>query len=77
MAQPLTVQFEVPGDLARFRLPEAVEQRLQQLLSKQDRGSALTEEELGEAQGLVDMAELLTLLRLRAERAALEAAQPG
>ena len=77
MAQPLTIQFEVPGDLGRFRLPEAVDQRLQQLLSNQDRGDPLTDDERAEAQGLVDMAELLTLLRLRTERAARDAVLPG
>ncbi len=70
MAQPITVQLDVPGDLARFRLPAAVDQRLQQLLTTQDGGEPLTEDERAEAQGLVDMAEVLTLLRLRTERAA-------
>lgn len=70
MAQPITVQLDLPGDLAQFRLPAAVDQRLHQLLNKQDSGSPLTDDERAEAQGLVDMAEALALLRLRAERAA-------
>jgi hypothetical protein len=40
------------------------------LLDRQDRGIRLTEAERQEAEGLVDLAELLTLLRLRAERLA-------
>ena len=36
------------------------------LLDKQDRGEPLTEEELAEAEGLVDLAELVSVLRLRA-----------
>jgi len=42
--------------------------RLSELLNRQDEGQPLTTEERAEAQGLVDVAELLTLLRLRAER---------
>jgi len=64
------VQFavEMPDDLARFHLPPAVQARLQELLDRQDRGESLTPEERGEAEGLVELAELLTLLRLRSER---------
>ena len=58
----------MPDDLARFRLPEGVQRRLQQLLDKQDVGVVLTNDEQREAEGLVDLAELLSLLRLRLER---------
>jgi len=66
----MTVQIEVemPGDLARFRLPAAVQQRLDELLDRQDNGGVLTSAERREAEGLVDLAELLSLLRMRAER---------
>ena len=64
-----TIEIDLPNDLARFRLPSAVAARLQTLLDLQDGGQPLTAEERGEAEGLVDLAELLTLLRLRAERA--------
>ena len=77
MAHPLTVQLDVPDDLARFHLPEAVDRRLQQLLGKQDQTGTLSDDERAEAEGLVELAELLTLLRLRAERASQEAAQAG
>jgi hypothetical protein len=40
---------------------------LQELLDKQD-GDALTTAEKREAEGLVDLADLLSLLRMRAER---------
>jgi hypothetical protein len=66
----LTIDVELPADLARFRLPEAVGARLQSLLDQQDAGQPLTPAERGEAEGLVDLAELLTLMRLRAERLA-------
>ena len=67
---PIVIADEqIPADLVRFRLPPAVNTRLHALLDRQDAGHPLSESERGEAQGLVDLAELLTLLRLRAERA--------
>jgi len=64
----LTLEVELPGDLDRFRLPEALGARLQSFLDRQDAGQPLTSEESAEAEGLVNLTELLTLLRLRAER---------
>jgi hypothetical protein len=64
----VTLEVDLPADLARFRLPEAVAARLQTLLDRQDSGTPLTEQEREEAEGLVDLADFLTLLRLRAER---------
>ncbi len=66
----MTVEIDSPADLARFRLPAAVNDRLQYLLDRQDAGTPLTPGERAEAEGLVELTELLTLLRLRAERAA-------
>lgn len=65
----MTFEVDLPADLARFRLPGAVAARLQNLLDRQDAGQPLTDTERGEAEGLVDLADLLSLLRLRAERA--------
>jgi len=64
----LTLNIDLPDDLARFRLPHAVAARLQALLDSQDSGQPLTPLERDEAEGLVNLAELLTVLRLRAER---------
>ena len=61
------IEIEIPADLARFRLPDGVQERLHMLLDKQDSG-LLTDAERHEAEGLVDLADLLSLLRLRAER---------
>jgi hypothetical protein len=66
----VTLEVDLPGDLPRFRLPKAVAARLQELLDRQDAGQSLTAQEREEAEGLVDLAELLTLLRLRSERMA-------
>ena len=57
----LTLEVDLPADLARFRLPEAVAARLQSLLDRQDSGQPLTAQEREEAEGLVNLAEFLTL----------------
>jgi len=64
----LTLDVNLPGDLDRFRLPRAVNDRLQTLLDRQDAGETLAPQEREEAEGLANLAELLTLLRMRAER---------
>lgn len=65
-----TIEVDLPADLARLQLPSAVAARLQDLLDRQDSGQPLTAQERHEAEGLVELAEFLTLLRLRAERKA-------
>ncbi len=67
-SQPILVELEMPADADRFRLPRGVNGRLQDLLDRQDRGEELTPAERMEAEGLVNLAELLSLLRLRAQR---------
>jgi hypothetical protein len=68
MPQSIQLEVEVPGDLACFHLPEGVQHRLQELLDKQDTGPELSLDEKRAAEGLVDLADLLSLLRLRSER---------
>jgi len=58
-------EIELPADLAKLHLPEALDRRLQSLLDKQNQGTPLTADEQAEAEGIVDLADLLTLLRLR------------
>ena len=62
------IELDVPNDLSRFRLPAGVDARLQELLDRQDEGANLTAAERREAEGLVNLAEFLSLLRLRARR---------
>ncbi len=69
MSQTVAVNFQMPDDMADFRLPAGVNARLQLLLDKQDRGERLSVAERAEAEGLVNLAEFLTILRMRAERA--------
>jgi hypothetical protein len=64
----MTTQARGEESLHPFRLPKAVAARLQTLLDRQDSGQPLTPCERDEAEGLVNLAEFLTLLRLRAER---------
>jgi hypothetical protein len=59
---------EIPIGLAQFQLPPAVHERLQFLLDLQDAGTQLSENERLEAEGLVDLAEFLSLLRLRSHQ---------
>jgi hypothetical protein len=66
------ILIDYPSDLPPFRLPAGVQARLTELLDRQDRGQPLTDAERAEAEGLVALAETLSLLKLRAERAADE-----
>lgn len=60
--------IEIPVELTHFQLPEAVQEHLQFLLDRQDIGEQLTQAERREAEGLVELAEFLSLLRLRSQR---------
>jgi hypothetical protein len=64
----MAMTIEVPPSIASLRLPKAVHDRLHHLLDKQDSGTPLTVAERKEAEGLVDMAEFLSLLKMRAAR---------
>ena len=70
MSQSIHLDLELPDDLARFKLPDGVSDRLTSLLDKQDSGQALTDQEKREAEGLVDLADTLTYLGLKARAAA-------
>lgn len=68
MSQQVLVEIEMPATLNQFKLPRGVNKRLQTLLDRQDKGEMLTANERREAEGLVDLAEFLSLLRLRSNR---------
>lgn len=68
MSRPIQFALELPDDLARLHLPPMHQARLRALLDKQDSGQPLAETERIEAEELVEMAELFTLLRMRSER---------
>lgn len=62
--------IEIPLEMAHFELPEAVQERLQYLLDRQEEGEPLTPEERREAEGLVELSEFLSWLYLRTQRSA-------
>jgi hypothetical protein len=66
----ITLEVDLPEDGSRLQLPAAVAARLQALLDRQDAGQPLSPEERAEAEGLVEVADLLTLMRLRKQRTA-------
>ena len=70
MSHPITFEIDVPDTLEDLRLPTGVDDRLQALLDRQSERGDLSAAERREAEGLADLAELLTLLRLRAHRLA-------
>ena len=68
MPSIISIDLPVPAGLAHFKLPAGVQRRLKKLLDQQDAGTALTAAERREAEGLVEMAEFLSLLKLRANK---------
>ena len=62
------MQLVIESELAQFELPLAVQKRLQTLLDRQDQGEKLTRSERDEAEGLVELAEFLSLLKLRSKQ---------
>jgi hypothetical protein len=62
------MQLIIDSELVHFQLPDALQQRLQYLLDRQDEGYPLTEAERAEAEGLVKLSEFLSLLHLRSQR---------
>jgi hypothetical protein len=62
-----TIKMNLPAELGRFRFPKSLNRRLHDLLDKQDRGELLTSAEKEEAEGLVEVAEMISLLKLRIE----------
>jgi hypothetical protein len=65
------IAIPLPDDPKQFTFPRALDRRLQLLLDRNNNGELSREERL-EAEGLVDVAQLLSLLKLRLERARLE-----
>lgn len=67
MRNGLTIDLPMPAGLTNFKLPAGVQRRLTTLLDRQDAGTPLTLAERREAEGLVEMSEFLSLLKLRAK----------
>lgn len=63
------VEIDMPRDFRKFRMPTALNTRLQELLDRQDEMGKLTHAERREAKALVELADMLSLMKLRAKRA--------
>ncbi len=68
MRNGISIEVPVPAALSGFKLPAGVQRRLTALLDRQDSGTPLTSAERRKAEGLVEMAEFLSLLKLRSKR---------
>jgi hypothetical protein len=64
----VSIDLPVPSGLSKFKLPVGVQRRLTALLDQQDSGKPLSAAERREAEGLVELAEFLSLLKLRARK---------
>lgn len=69
MGQSVIVELSLPRDWERFALPPALHDRLQELLDRQDLEGRLSHRERQEAKALAELVDMLSLLRLCADRA--------
>ena len=63
------VELQLPKDWDQFRLPPALHERLQDLLDRQDLEGRLSRKDRREAKALIELVDILSLMKLRAERA--------
>jgi hypothetical protein len=70
MKRGLVVEVELSADYRKYRFPKTFDQRLHALLETRNVRGKLSAAERKEADELVRLSELLTLVRLRAERVA-------
>jgi hypothetical protein len=69
MTRSVVVELDLPKDWRRFRLPRALDERLQELLDKQDLEGRLTRRERREATALTELVDMLSVMRVRARLA--------
>ena len=70
MRQSVLVELDLPKDWRTFRLPPALNDRLQELLDRQDQQGKLSPRERREALALTELVDLLSLMQLRSRLAA-------
>jgi len=68
VAQSVLVEMTLPKDWASFHLPPALDDRLQELLDRQDREGNLSRRERREARALTELVDILSLLKARAHQ---------
>ena len=61
MRQSVLVELDLPKDWRTFRLPPALNDRLQELLDRQDQDGKLSPRERREALALTELVDLLSL----------------
>ena len=65
----VTFELKLPEDCQALQLPQALHERLQDLLDRQDEQGSLSSQERREAEALVQLVDMLALMRLKAEAA--------
>ncbi len=70
MKRGVVVELELPADYRKYRFPKVFDRRLQTLLEQQNVVGKLSNAERKEAEELVNLAEFLSLVRMRADRVA-------
>ncbi len=69
MSQAVMVQLDLPKDWRTFRMPRGLQDRLTELLDRQDQTGRLSRRERQEANALVELVDMLSLMKLRARLA--------
>jgi hypothetical protein len=72
MSQTVQLTVPMPANLAKLRLPKALNDRLHFLLDEQGRRGRLTLAEKKEAKGLAELASTLSILKLGAQVKAMK-----
>jgi hypothetical protein len=67
MPRSVLVELNLPGDWRKFRLPPVLHDRLQELLDRQDRDGKLTGRERKEAKALVELVDMLSLIKAQVQ----------
>lgn len=67
MSQNIQLTISVPAKVAKLRFPKALDDRLHFLLDEQGRKGRLTTAERKEAEGLAELASMLSILKLGAQ----------
>ncbi len=65
----VVMELDLPQDWDTFRLPPALHDRLQELLDRQDCDGTLSPRKRREAEALTELADMLSLMKLRAKAA--------
>ena len=66
MPATASIEIDLPADWVRFKMPRALDERLSELLDKQDQDGKLTAKERREAEALVQLSDMLSVMKLRA-----------